>query len=92
MAAWKSHRNELGIAPMEPANMSVVEPVPGVVGLPWYREVSPDAWRTLRAAGLGWLFEVFDIYTLALTTPALIAYFALSRGDAGVIITRSSGS
>ena len=44
----------------------------------------------LLAAGLGWLFEVFDIYILALTTPALITYFALSRADAGVVTSVSA--
>jgi len=58
--------------------------------LPWYREVTPAAWRVLRAAGLGWLFEVFDIYILALTTPALIAFFALSKADAGFITSVSA--
>jgi MFS family permease len=57
---------------------------------PWYRDVSPAAWRVLLAAGLGWLFEVFDIYILALTTPALVAYFALSKADAGFIISVSA--
>ncbi len=75
---------------MEPANMPAAASVQGAADLPWYREVSPDAWRVLRAAGLGWLFEVFDIYILALTTPALIAYFSLSRGDAGVITSVSA--
>jgi MFS family permease len=58
--------------------------------LAWYREISPAAWRVLLAAGLGWLFEVFDIYILALTTPALVAYFALSKADAGFIISVSA--
>ena len=75
---------------MEPANTSVVEPIQDTLSLPWYREVSTAAWRTLLAAGLGWLFEVFDIYILALTTPALIAYFTLSRADAGLITSVSA--
>jgi MFS family permease len=62
----------------------------GPGALPWYREVTPAAWRVLRAAGLGWLFEVFDIYILALTTPALIAYFSLSKADAGAITSISA--
>ncbi|WP_084804037.1 MFS transporter [Bradyrhizobium sp. NAS80.1] len=58
---------------------------------PWYREVSADAWRVLRAAGLGWLFEVFDLYVLALTAPALIIAFDLSRADAGLLTSVSAG-
>lgn len=90
MATHTSHRNDWGNAPMKPGNMSAAEPLQSVAELPWYREVSADAWRVLRAAGLGWLFEVFDIYILALTTPALIAYFALSRADAGLITSVSA--
>ncbi|SEC61525.1 Predicted arabinose efflux permease, MFS family [Rhizobiales bacterium GAS188] len=62
----------------------------GETRLPWYREVTPDAWRSLLAAGLGWLFEVFDLYILALTTPALIVVFELSRADAGLITSVSA--
>lgn len=53
--------------------------------LPWYREVTPDAWRALAAAGLGWLFEVYDLFVLALTLPALIAVFSLTAKQAGEI-------
>jgi MFS family permease len=58
---------------------------------PWYAEVTRDAWRALLAAGLGWLFEVFDIYALALTAPALIAVFALSKADIGLVTSVSAG-
>jgi MFS family permease len=71
-----------------PADVSNV--TADTVPRPWYREVSPNAWRVLLAAGLGWLFEVFDIYILALTTPALVAYFALSKADAGFISSVSA--
>ena len=67
-----------------------VDPSIGGTEVPWYREVSGDAWRVLRAAGLGWLFEVFDIYILALTTPALITFFSLSRADAGSVTSASA--
>jgi MFS family permease len=51
----------------------------------WYREVSPSAWRALALAGLGWMFDVYDTFMLALTIPALIVAFSLSKGDAGAI-------
>ena len=51
----------------------------------WHREVSPAAWRALRLAGLGWTFDVFDSFLLALTLPALITTFSLSKADAGAI-------
>jgi MFS family permease len=52
---------------------------------PWYKEVSGGAWRVLILAGLGWLFEVYEIFILSLTIPAFIAYFHLTRADAGLI-------
>jgi MFS family permease len=52
---------------------------------PWYREVSRDAWRVLGLSGLGWLFEVYEIFILSLTVPAFIAYFELTRAQAGLI-------
>ncbi|MEW6645437.1 MAG: MFS transporter [Pseudomonadota bacterium] len=79
---------------MQPSDVSAPTGVPvraGDLGRPWYRAVSADAWRVLRAAGLGWLFEVFDLYVLALTAPALIVVFGLSRADAGLLTSVSAG-
>ncbi|MBV9861726.1 MAG: MFS transporter [Alphaproteobacteria bacterium] len=52
---------------------------------PWYREVSPAAWKVLRFAGVAWTFDVFDSFLLSLTIPALIATFKLSNSEAGAI-------
>lgn len=52
---------------------------------PWYRSTSRDAWRVLTLSGLGWLFEVYEIFILSLTVPAFIAYFQLTRAEAGMI-------
>ncbi|ANN67394.1 MFS transporter [Bordetella bronchialis] len=52
---------------------------------PWYRDVSRDAWRVLALSGLGWLFEVYEIFILSLTVPAFIVYFDLTRAEAGLI-------
>ena len=49
---------------------------------PWYRDVSRDAWRVLTLSGLGWLFEVYEIFILSLTVPAFIAYFDLTKAQA----------
>ncbi|AOB31580.1 MFS transporter [Bordetella sp. H567] len=51
----------------------------------WYRDVSRDAWRVLTLSGLGWLFEVYEIFILSLTVPAFIAYFDLTKAQAGLI-------
>lgn len=53
--------------------------------IPWYREIGANGWRALLLAGLGWLFEVYEIFILSLTIPALIAVFSLTRAEAGLI-------
>ncbi len=52
---------------------------------PWYSDLSDACWRTLTLAGLGWTFDVFDSFLLALTLPALVSVFALSKAEAGAI-------
>lgn len=52
---------------------------------PWYRELSPACWRTLRLAGAAWTFDVFDSFLLSLTLPAMVAVFALTKAEAGAI-------
>src|SRR3954467_860059 len=51
----------------------------------WYREITPQSWRVLALAGLGWMFDVYDSFVLSLTIPALVAAFALSNAEAGAI-------
>jgi MFS family permease len=53
----------------------------------WYKEVSKDGWQSLIASGFGWFFEVFDIYILSLTLPAIIVFFSISTATAGLIGT-----
>jgi len=52
---------------------------------PWYREITPQSWRVLGFAGLGWMFDVYDSFVLSLTIPALVVAFALSNAEAGTI-------
>ncbi len=52
---------------------------------PWYREITPQSWRVLGFAGLGWMFDVYDSFVLSLTLPALVVSFALSKAEAGAI-------
>jgi MFS family permease len=35
--------------------------------VPWYRALTPQQWRTLLAANLGWLFDGYETYALILT-------------------------
>ena len=67
---WKNWAPPAGIAGSMPA-------------IPWYREISPQSWRVLGFAGLGWTFDVYDSFVLSLTIPALVAAFALSNAEAG---------
>jgi MFS family permease len=71
----------------QPANGAPTQPPAAGAGgsIRWYREVSANAWRALVLAGLGWLFEVYEIFILSLTVPAFIAYFELTRAQAGMI-------
>lgn len=66
------------------AATEVARPEPATPGA-WYRQVSPSAWRALALAGLGWMFDVYDTFMLALTIPALIVAFSLSKEEAGAI-------
>lgn len=51
----------------------------------WTQDIPGGAWRALWLAGLGWLFEVYEIFILALTIPALARYFSLSSAQTGMI-------
>ncbi|WNE95961.1 MFS transporter [Streptomyces luomodiensis] len=53
----------------------------------WYRQVDATAWRALIAGGGAWLFEVFDVTLLSLTTPALLADFSTTKAQIGLIGT-----
>ena len=58
--------------------------------LGWLSEVSPEGWRALRAGGIGWLFEVYDVFILSLTIPAFIHDFGLSSAGAGLLATAAA--
>lgn len=60
--------------------------------LGWLSEVSPEGWRALRAGGIGWLFEVYDVFILSLTIPAFIHDFGLSEGGAGLLATAAAAA
>lgn len=58
----------------------------------WLTEVSPDGWRALRAGGIGWLFEVYDVFILSLTIPAFIHDFGLTSAGAGLLATAAAAA
>jgi MFS family permease len=56
---------------------------PGLLG--FWREASPEARRTLLAAGLGWMLDSFDVMLYALVLAALIADLEMSTATAGLL-------
>ncbi|HEY3686286.1 MAG TPA: MFS transporter [Streptosporangiaceae bacterium] len=58
----------------------------------WLAEVSPEGWRALRAGGIGWLFEVYDVFILSLTIPAFIHDFGLTSAGAGLLATAAAAA
>jgi MFS family permease len=51
----------------------------------WYRSVTPLQWRTLAAAGLGWLLDAMDVMLYAFALNAIRAEFSLSAAAAGAL-------
>ncbi len=51
----------------------------------WWRDIDRSAWRSLFAAGAGWMLDGMDVmlYTFALT--AISEEFHLSKGQAGAV-------
>ncbi|KPC58098.1 Major facilitator family transporter [Pseudomonas amygdali pv. morsprunorum] len=51
----------------------------------WYREVTPKERKTFWACFGGWSLDALEVQMFGLAIPALIAAFALTKGDAGLI-------
>jgi MFS family permease len=51
----------------------------------WYRQVTPRERKTFWACFGGWSLDALEVQMFGLAIPALIAAFALSKGDAGLI-------
>jgi MFS family permease len=51
----------------------------------WYRTITPLQWRTLAAAGLGWLLDAMDVMLYAFALTAIKAEFSLSAASAGAL-------
>jgi MFS family permease len=52
-------------------------------GGPWIRSVTPQQWKTLAAAMLGWLLDAMDVMLYAFALTAIRAEFSLSAAAAG---------
>lgn len=51
----------------------------------WWQEGTPQAKRSLVAAGLGWMLDAFDVMLYALVLAALMADIGLSKTTAGIL-------
>src|SRR5687767_15314697 len=55
--------------------------------LPWYRTITPDQWRALAAAKLGWMLDAFDFVIYVMAIGRLQAYFGFDASTAGLLGT-----
>lgn len=51
----------------------------------WYSQVTPRERKTFWACFGGWALDALEVQMFGLAIPALIAVFALTKGDAGLI-------
>lgn len=51
----------------------------------WWQEGTPQAKRSLVAAGLGWMLDAFDVMLYALVLAALMADIGMSKTTAGIL-------
>lgn len=52
---------------------------------PWYHGIEPSAWRSLFAAGAGWMLDGMDVMLFAMAMPQIKAEFALTPGQTGAV-------
>src|SRR5688572_6576522 len=55
--------------------------------LPWYRTITPDQWRALAAAKLGWMLDAMDFVIYVMAIGRLQAYFGFDAATAGLLGT-----
>jgi len=53
----------------------------------WYTEMTPVGKRTFWACTGGWIMDAMDVQILSFAIPAIIAAFAITNADAGLIGT-----
>lgn len=66
--------------------MSVIAGAPSTAP-PWYRTITPDQWRTLAAAKMGWMLDAMDFLLYVMAIGELQAYFGFDAGTAGLLGT-----
>ena len=55
--------------------------------LPWYSTITPDQWRVLAAAKLGWMLDAMDFMLYAMAIGQLRVYFGIDDAMAGLLGT-----
>ena len=70
---------------MHPTSASSTSPT--ATARPWYRTISPDQWRVLAAAKLGWMLDAMDFMLYAMAIGQLRAYFGINDAMAGLLGT-----
>src|SRR5512134_1663052 len=55
--------------------------------IPWYRTITPQQWRVLAAAKLGWMLDAMDFMLYAMALGQLRAYFEFDDATAGFLGT-----
>ena len=59
--------------------------------MPWYRTITPEQWRALAAAKLGWMLDAMDFMLYAMAIGQLRAYFGFDDATAGLLGHRHAG-
>ena len=54
---------------------------------PWWRTVTPEQWRVLAAAKLGWMLDAMDFMLYAMALGQLRSYFQFDDATAGLLGT-----
>jgi MFS family permease len=73
--------------PRMPSGSSAAAVAPSAAGAPWYRTVTPEQWRVLVAAKLGWMLDAMDFMLYAMALGQLRAYFQFDDATAGLLGT-----
>lgn len=60
---------------------------PSAAAAPWYRTITPEQWRVLLAAKVGWMLDAMDFMLYAVAVNHLRAYFQFNDATAGLLGT-----
>lgn len=58
-----------------------------MTAIPWYRTITPEQWRALLAAKLGWMLDAMDFLLYVMAIGRLKAYFDFDDATAGLLGT-----